>query len=111
MFTLALRSEPGVRWTVNCAVQSQSGRSGGVIYLSSLSGIKQRLFSHPVCILVTLRKEFFFYKRTEIGIDLSLVTTHTTAMSANVANFVSRDFVETILRQDQYTFRELGYVV
>lgn len=53
----------------------------------------------------------FYYKRTEIGIALLLVMTYTTAMSANVANFVGRDFVETILRQDQYTFRELGYVV
>jgi len=46
-----------------------------------------------------------------MGIALLLVMPHTTAISANVANFVGRDFVETILRQDQYTFRELGYVV
>lgn len=30
-FTLALRSEPGAQWTVHCAVQSHSGRSGEVI--------------------------------------------------------------------------------
>lgn len=60
--TVALRSETGAQSTVNCAVQSQSGRFGKVIYLSSRSVIKHRLFNHPACILVTLRKEFFFTK-------------------------------------------------
>jgi len=70
---------------------------------------KHRLLSHPACILVTLLKDnYFFYKRTEIGIALLFVMTPNTAISANVANYVGRDFVETILQQDQYTFRELG---